>query len=412
MIPSTTAPEFRLSLTISARRRYIEISWTGLPPNRCGTVFLTAAAVPLNTTFVSVVAPTTLQADDQYYAVTPNAFAASSSDSSASVPDTFNRDAKAQHAVTYRTAHDDTPVLHALRINTTVGWHTTAVHFNHTQFPLGISTACYGNVRATFVPDDDDGVEDEKSSSIRRQQTCMRAHPRWMNEMREHIGAMRMRDLFLVGTHDSGSYRAGFDPRRNETRVSKYTLTQDDDIYAQLMLGVRYLDIRVGSYRTAGRGSNANGGGGGGAGDDDTLSTDGDVSGRQFWVNHGISRLQPLNDVLRQVRDFVLATDEIVIFDVQEFPIGFEKAARHRELVHYVERAFHDVLVSAELSWNATLATMWRTGGRVIVSYDHQAVVEEFGDVVFQAVQQRWGDMQTVGDLVRYLAPSSRNFVL
>lgn len=61
------------------------------------------------------------------------------------------------------------------------------------------------------------------------------------------------------------------------------------------MHGVRYLDIRIGYYRST------------------TPS---------FWVNHGISRQQPLHDVLQQVKDFVLETNEIVIFDIQEFPVG------------------------------------------------------------------------------------------
>lgn len=61
------------------------------------------------------------------------------------------------------------------------------------------------------------------------------------------------------------------------------------------MHGVRYLDIRVGYYRG---------------------------NEPQFWVNHGISRQQPLHKVMHQVRDFVLETNELVIFDIQEFPVG------------------------------------------------------------------------------------------
>lgn len=61
------------------------------------------------------------------------------------------------------------------------------------------------------------------------------------------------------------------------------------------MHGVRYLDIRVGYYRG---------------------------TEPQFWVNHGISRQQPLDKIMRQVREFVLETNELVIFDVQEFPVG------------------------------------------------------------------------------------------
>lgn len=76
---------------------------------------------------------------------------------------------------------------------------------------------------------------------------------------------------------------------------ASYCEYKSDDITNQLMHGVRYLDIRVGYYR----------------------ATD-----PQFWVNHGISRQQPLSKILREVRDFVLETNEIVIFDVQEFPVG------------------------------------------------------------------------------------------
>lgn len=70
------------------------------------------------------------------------------------------------------------------------------------------------------------------------------------------------------------------------------------------MHGIRYLDIRIGYYR---------------------------ASDPQFWVNHGVARFQPLDSVLRQVRDFVLDTNEIVIFDVQEFPVG--KNNRHHSVI-------------------------------------------------------------------------------
>lgn len=74
-----------------------------------------------------------------------------------------------------------------------------------------------------------------------------------------------------------------------------FCFAQDDDIYSQLMHGVRYLDIRIGYYR---------------------------ASQPVFWVNHGITRQQSLAKVLQQVRDFVLETNEIVIFDIQEWPVG------------------------------------------------------------------------------------------
>lgn len=71
---------------------------------------------------------------------------------------------------------------------------------------------------------------------------------------------------------------------------------QDVDVLAQLIHGVRYLDIRVGHYPNSERGI--------------------------WWANHGVFKAAPMQDVVRQVKTFLDNTDEIVIFDVQEFPVG------------------------------------------------------------------------------------------
>lgn len=124
---------------------------------------------------------------------------------------------------------------------------------------------------------------------------CFKAFPRWMAEMKDKIQNQRFSDLFLPGTHDSASYKLNFHPSDNETIVTKYSLTQDDDIRSQLIHGVRYLDIRVGYYRS---------------------------EKDKFWANHGISKMHPLKLILEQVKDFVDSTNEIVILDFQEFPVG------------------------------------------------------------------------------------------
>lgn len=64
---------------------------------------------------------------------------------------------------------------------------------------------------------------------------------------------------------------------------------------AQLIYGARYLDIRVGRYPN---------------------------SDEIFWGNHGPIRIVPLRDVIRDVKLFLDNTNEIVIFDIQEFPVG------------------------------------------------------------------------------------------
>lgn len=139
---------------------------------------------------------------------------------------------------------------------------------------------------------------------------CHQTNAFWMNEMRNQLELKKIRQLFIPGTHDSGSYKYNFDPTEQETIVSRYTLTQDDDVFSQLMHGIRYLDMRVGYYR-----SNEN----------------------KFWVNHGISRLHPLSEVLSQVKEFVASTNEIVILDFQEFPVGFGRGTDvHKQLAFFL----------------------------------------------------------------------------
>lgn len=159
---------------------------------------------------------------------------------------------------------------------------------------------------------------------------------------------------------------------------------QSDDISSQLMHGVRYLDVRIGYYR---------------------------ATQPNFWVNHGITRQQPLHKVLQQVRDFVMDTDEIVIFDIQEFPVGFGKNLDiHRKLVQYIHSEIGELLVDPSGTWDVKLENIWQNRRNIILGYDYVAVVQEFPSIVFQSVQQRWGNVQRLDDLKRYLAPRSNIF--
>lgn len=152
------------------------------------------------------------------------------------------------------------------------------------------------------------------------------------------------------------------------------------------MHGVRYLDIRIGYYR---------------------------ATQPHFWVNHGITRQQTLKNVLQQVRDFVEDTDEIVIFDVQEFPVGFGKNLDvHRKLVQYFHSEIDDLLVDPSLTWDAKLENIWQSKRNIILSYDYVAIVQEFPSILFQSVQQRWGNVQKLDDLKTFLMPRSNIFMM
>lgn len=56
---------------------------------------------------------------------------------------------------------------------------------------------------------------------------------------------LSIHEMLLPGTHNSLCYSRD---RDSEGSSSRYLLTQDLDLWEQLLLGVRYFDIRVGYY--------------------------------------------------------------------------------------------------------------------------------------------------------------------
>ncbi|XP_067011292.2 PI-PLC X domain-containing protein 1 [Anabrus simplex] len=205
--------------------------------------------------------------------------------------------------------------------------------------------------------------------------TCLGTQPTWMEEMKDEISSKKMWELFLPGTHDSGSYKL-YRPKATETLVVKYSINQEDDVLTQLVLGVRYIDLRVGYYS----------------------STE-----ELWWVNHGVARMRPLSKLLDSVRVFLNNTREIVILDVQEFPIGFSSwNLTHSKLVQYLQSQLEYLLASPALGWNATLGELWSHGNRLILSYDVEEVVKNTS-ILWQSVQQKWGDQRSMDGLYTYL---------
>jgi hypothetical protein len=255
----------------------------------------------------------------------------------------------------------------------TFKWTKTNLNFTDIEFDqklwedINYSTGCYGYWFYYLS-------ETGKNLSS----GCWKAYPRWMNEMKDKIQNRRFSELFIPGTHDSASYKLNFHPGGNETLVTKYSLTQDDDIRSQLIHGVRYLDIRVGYYRS----------------DKD-----------KFWANHGISKMHPLKLILEQVKDFVENTNEIVILDFQEFPVGFRKdLSIHRQLVSFIHSEIGDEAVHySNNGWQVPLKEIWAQGKNIIIGFDHAEIANEFDDFLWRSVQQKWGDVQTLQNLIAFL---------
>lgn len=117
--------------------------------------------------------------------------------------------------ITWTYGADNKRALYFTQPNESNGWITTNIIFNHRLVEnVGASTKCYG-YWAIFV--------DKSMNPIIS--TCIRAHGTWMNDNKDYIKRFKLRDLFILGSHDSGSYRANFN-NKNDTLVTKYALTQ------------------------------------------------------------------------------------------------------------------------------------------------------------------------------------------
>lgn len=176
---------------------------------------------------------------------------------------------------------------------------------------------------------------------------------------------------------------------------------------AQLIYGIRYLDIRVAYYPQ---------------------------TSAIWWINHGVIRIVELQSVIDDVKKFLDNTNEIVIFDVQEFPVGrspknfipylevcnllfsfpnphvgFDtRLTVHKLLVNYLEEQFADYILPKSYGWSTTLDAIWDSGKRLIIGYDEKNVVPLY-DTLWPCVTQQWGDVRSVSDLYNYLQTIENN---
>lgn len=65
-----------------------------------------------------------------------------------------------------------------------------------------------------------------------------------------------------------------------------------------------------------------------------------------------------------------------------------------------------DLMVDSSHGWDLRFEQIWQSRTNIIVSYDNTQVVGEFPGLLFLAVQQRWGNCQSLSDLKRFLTPA------
>ncbi|XP_308536.5 uncharacterized protein LOC1269880 [Anopheles gambiae] len=198
---------------------------------------------------------------------------------------------------------------------------------------------------------------------------CLKIQPTWMFS-EPGLGNVSLRELFLPGTHCSGCYQT----RTNVGNVvlKKIGFRQSLDVWSQLVFGIRYLDFAIGYYPSH------NG-------------------TRNFWIMNEQFRVGALRPILQDIRRFVILSEETVFLDFRRFPLGFHNnPEQHEALLVLLEQELGDLvyrrmpLVSGEdelegsESYNLTLGDMRREGKYILITYNHEASLNE-SDIIWRA---------------------------
>lgn len=185
----------------------------------------------------------------------------------------------------------------------------------------------------------------------------------WSSYQSSRVSQTPLCNLFLIGTHDSGAYelstKTGFAIDRPELQsnlflrlfyligsqvIHRFSITQKFNVYEQLLLGARYLDIRVGLR----------------------------PEDKHFYIVHNLYGPR-LEIILDQVVRFIAQNErEIVVLDFQHLH-GFQSDEDHARLMRLVTKAIRrDKIIPPTMVANAselTLERIWSTRRQVIIIY-------------------------------------------
>ncbi|XP_073986077.1 PI-PLC X domain-containing protein 3-like [Rhodnius prolixus] len=201
--------------------------------------------------------------------------------------------------------------------------------------------------------------------------SCLGTNPKWMGDLKKVIRNIKLKDMFIPGTHDSAAFHLAFSPFK-ESRYHKYVFAQDENILEQLIHGARYLDFRIGYYNGI------------------------------WWLNHGIVKVHPLQHVLDEIKLFLNNTQEIIFMDLHAFPVGFRERDVHQQLVKYLRKELDSYMAPPWLTWNANLGQLWDRNRRLVVAYNDRSIVAEHFDVLWWPVMQKWPDVRSLNALHSY----------
>ncbi|GFY43124.1 PI-PLC X-box domain-containing protein DDB_G0293730 [Trichonephila inaurata madagascariensis] len=201
--------------------------------------------------------------------------------------------------------------------------------------------------------------------------TCLKIHPLWMEHISKRISSLRLHELMIPGSHDSGC----FSTKNKKIPFLRYKLTQEVSIFNQLVYGLRYFDLRIGYY-------------------EETYD--------KYFINHNSFKTShSVMSVLDQVRSFLQkAKKEIVILDFHKFPYGFDTDETHQKLLALIQSILGPLLLPYDFR-NATLHEIWQSGKNVIVSYEYK-FRNGTPAYLWPRIPRAWGNKQDLESLRTY----------
>lgn len=187
----------------------------------------------------------------------------------------------------------------------------------------------------------------------------------------------------IPGTHNSGAYSLLRTWDVFHWVWSRWIYCQEEDVWNQLVYGNRALDIRVGHASIEGSAPDPS---------------------RDFWVYHETVKMKPLRTIVRDVRDFVIGTREVVILDFHRFPVGFDGLHIHLKLIGYIERELgpwlirrNGALPPSEDLLNTPIGRLLEGDRRILVAYSHDDIHrDDFHgvDFLWPGVRHLWANTE------------------
>ncbi|XP_066250278.1 PI-PLC X domain-containing protein 1-like [Euwallacea similis] len=201
---------------------------------------------------------------------------------------------------------------------------------------------------------------------------CLEIQPTWMFDNRQYLGRKKIGNLFIPGTHNSGSHKGII------SYFEGYVLNQDQSVWRQLVYGIRYLDLRIGFVPEGG-----------------------------FYIYHDHVKVTKIEPILEEIRKFAeLAPQEVIFVDFHRFPFptNFSRALHNRftEILHAYLGDFAVIPSGLQAGSGPTLNEIWSQNKSIIISYADRSTVNHT-PWLWHPIKQFWGDTNQLPTLKEYL---------